>query len=130
MNREDVRTGQTVRINNHRGHTRDICGATGTVVNYDHNPASYSLKVDLGEFGVRWFHHSDLTWVADPIDPMSLFEIGYDRHYIGAALHCKLCPGNGWDGDNDVLDEIADLSIADLIAAATNHLDTHHKDHQ
>lgn len=50
---------------------------------------------------------------------LARFEIGYDRDYIGAKLHCLDCPP-GDHGPADVAD-VADLKLSEVVAAAAQH---------
>lgn len=54
--------------------------------------------------------------------PLEHFEIGYDRDYIGTALHCLLCPPD----ENRVADDADTRTLLEIVAAAYAHFDTHH----
>lgn len=61
----------------------------------------------------------------DP-EVLDSFEIGYDRQYTGAALHCRLCPPDRF-GTHWVDDEyIEDWSLAQVVDLAEEHMRIHH----
>ena len=52
------------------------------------------------------------------------YEIGYDRHYIGAALHCRRCTAG--DEYHDIDSDIDKMSVADVVRLAIQHEIDHH----
>lgn len=61
------------------------------------------------------------------IADLSRFEIGYDRAYIGAALHCLDCIAAGTLDEHEELHEITDAPLADVVAFALAHQAEHHQ---
>lgn len=62
---------------------------------------------------------------------LSAIEIGYDRDYIGMALHCRICPPSDrfpgqWPASPAKIGMINDGdTLADAVAIALAHLATH-----
>ncbi len=52
------------------------------------------------------------------------YEIGYDRHYTGAALHCRRCTAD--DVYHDIDSDIDGMSVADVVRLAIQHEIEHH----